>query len=101
MTISRWQCQKFLTMTTSLLSEKAKGKQRAVVPPSLATPIPPQDLTRDLIIRFSEGVPDLSVAVNQRDTVQDIKTAVRFCPSFAFLMPKLFSCARYEMRDQT
>jgi len=60
------------------LSEKAKGKQRAVDPQPIPEPpvthIP--DQTRDLVIRFSEGVPDLVVSVGQRDAVRDVKEKV-------------------------
>jgi hypothetical protein len=63
-----------------MLSEKAKGKQRAIESLSFpepgnsaATSVTPQPLTRDLVIRFTEGVPDLTVSVEERDTVKDVK----------------------------
>lgn len=63
-------------MATSL-SEKAKGKQRAVGPseveqgPSNADPV-----SRNLTIRFTEGGSDLIVHVGERDTVKDVKQKV-------------------------
>ncbi|KAG6857733.1 hypothetical protein H0H87_004149 [Tephrocybe sp. NHM501043] len=63
------------------LSEKAKGKQRAVEPPrSGDTPAQPDSLpeeSRDLVIRFTEGYPDLVVDVGQQDTVRDVKRKIR------------------------
>ena len=53
------------------LSEKAKGKQRAVDPEQPSTP-PSKDLT----IRFTEGIPDLTIRVSEKDTVKDVKTNV-------------------------
>ncbi|KAI0769097.1 DUF2407 ubiquitin-like domain-containing protein [Trametes elegans] len=58
-------------MSTSL-SEKAKGKQRAAEPPTPEVP-PPKDLT----IRFTEGIPDLTVQVAEKDTVKDVKKSIR------------------------
>ncbi|KAG0700610.1 DUF2407 C-terminal domain-containing protein [Suillus ampliporus] len=45
-----------------MLSEKAKGKQRAIDP--------------DLTIRFTEGVPDLNLTVRPKDTVRDVKANI-------------------------
>lgn len=63
-----------------MLSDKAKGKQRAVEllpsPPEVVVESP-LDLTRDLVIRFTEGIPDLVVAVDQQDAVRDVKRKVR------------------------
>ncbi|KAI0667705.1 hypothetical protein C8Q78DRAFT_1052170 [Trametes maxima] len=58
-------------MTTSL-SEKAKGKQRAVEQDPNAPP-PSKDLT----IRFTEGISDLTVQVAEKDSVKDIKDSIR------------------------
>ena len=58
------------TMST-ILSEKAKGKQRAVDPPPETPPL------KDLTIRFTEGIPDLMVQVAEKDTVKDVKRNVR------------------------
>ena len=55
------------------LSEKAKGKQRAVDPEQPSTP-PSKDLT----IRFTEGIPDLTIRVSETDTVKEVKTNVSF-----------------------
>jgi len=56
-----------------MLSEKAKGKQRAVEP--LAEPAP--NLSRDLVIRFTEGIPDLILKVSQQDAIRDVKNNIR------------------------
>jgi hypothetical protein len=61
-----------------MLSEKAQGKQRAVDPPvvrpsSEPTPLP----SRDLVIRFTDGTPDLTVVVTQHDTLRDVKNLIR------------------------
>ncbi|KAI0032788.1 hypothetical protein K488DRAFT_49163 [Vararia minispora EC-137] len=53
------------------LSDKAKGKQRAVEP----IPIPPS--TRPLVIRFNDGIPDLSLRLGQNDTLRQLKANIR------------------------
>ena len=54
-----------------VLSEKAKGKQRAV------DPEPNGSLdSRDLTIRFTEGLPDLALNVTDTDTVRLVKAKV-------------------------
>ena len=58
-----------------MLSEKAKGKQRAVDP--LVQQDTPQEEYKSLVIRFTEGVPDLTIRVGERDAVRDIKRNVR------------------------
>ncbi|KAH9891820.1 DUF2407 ubiquitin-like domain-containing protein [Cubamyces lactineus] len=62
-------------MSTSL-SEKARGKQRAAEPEldSASTSVPP---SKDLTIRFTEGIPDLTVQVAEKDTVKDVKHSIR------------------------
>ena len=68
----------------TMLSEKAKGKQRAIERPSTVTssqaPIIPVESikvpTRDLVVRFTDGLPDLVVPVNQQDAVRDVKQKV-------------------------
>ncbi|KZT09180.1 uncharacterized protein LAESUDRAFT_647550 [Laetiporus sulphureus 93-53] len=55
------------------LSEKAKGKQRAVEPQS-GNPEPPK---RDLVIRFTEGIPDLTLQIAEKDVVRDVKNKIR------------------------
>lgn len=57
------------------LSEKAKGKQRAV--PVEAPPAEGPPPSKDLTIRFTEGIPDLTVQVAEKDTVKDVKDSVR------------------------
>ncbi|KAJ7745488.1 DUF2407 ubiquitin-like domain-containing protein [Mycena maculata] len=60
------------------LSEKAKGKQRAIDAPAAGQPSGPAPLpSRDLVIRFTEGTPDLTVVVTQDDTLRDVKDMVR------------------------
>jgi len=58
-----------------MLSEKAKGKQRATEPPS--EPEPQPELSRDLVIRFTEGIPDLILKVSQKDAIRDVKNNIR------------------------
>ncbi|EMD40234.1 hypothetical protein CERSUDRAFT_112427 [Gelatoporia subvermispora B] len=53
------------------LSEKAQGKQRAVAPNSEAP------LAKDLTIRFTEGIPDLTLQVAEKDEVRDVKRNIR------------------------
>ncbi|KAI0632292.1 DUF2407 ubiquitin-like domain-containing protein [Trametes polyzona] len=55
------------------LSEKAKGKQRATEIPQVPDTPPSKDLT----IRFTEGIPDLTVQVAEKDTVKDVKRSIR------------------------
>ena len=59
-----------------MLSEKAKGKQRAVDPIIIKHDTPQEEL-KSLVIRFTEGVPDLTVHVGERDAVRAIKRTVR------------------------
>jgi len=64
-----------------MLSEKAKGKQREIDLPlgqsSTSTSAPLHD-SRDLTIRFTDGIPDLKLTVCLKDTVKDVKANVRF-----------------------
>lgn len=56
-----------------MLSEKAKGKQRAVDQeqgPSQESP------AKDLVIRFTEGLPDLTLQIAESDAVRDVKRKV-------------------------
>jgi len=57
------------------LSEKAKGKQRAVEPVEGAGP--PATAPREVRVRFTEGIPDLSVVVVEHETVKELKTKIR------------------------
>lgn len=64
--------------TTRMLSEKAKGKQRAIDSPVLSQSSEPAPLpSRDLVIRFTEGTPDLTVVVGEHDTLRDVKNMIR------------------------
>lgn len=60
----------------AMLSEKAKGKRRAVDPEINGTSS--QLDSRNLTIRFTEGVPDLVLHVMSTDTVRDVKAKVCF-----------------------
>ena len=61
---------------TTPLSAKAKGKQRAVEPiDELQVP----DNSRELTIRFTEGIPDLVLQVHPNDTIRDLKRIVSPC----------------------
>ncbi|KAF7985969.1 hypothetical protein HWV62_43932 [Athelia sp. TMB] len=65
-----------------MLSEKAKGKQRATdssVPsavPQSVTPSQPPSLA--LVIRFTEGIPDLTCNVLEKDSIRDIKGKIKY-----------------------
>ncbi|KAF7315227.1 Ubiquitin-like domain-containing protein [Mycena indigotica] len=54
-----------------MLSEKAKGKQRAIDPEPATGP------TREFVVRFTEGTSDLHVTVNEQDTLKTVKEQVR------------------------
>ena len=68
------------------LSAKAKGKQRAVDPiddeedlEAHASGLPgsyPEPSTRMLTIRFTEGIQDLTLTIDDSETVRDIKKQV-------------------------
>lgn len=53
------------------LSDKAKGKQRAVEPQ-----VVPEPSSRELMVRFTEGIPDLTISVAKTDSVRDVKNNV-------------------------
>ncbi|CAL1712203.1 unnamed protein product [Somion occarium] len=57
-----------------MLSEKAKGKQRAVDIGEEDVVVTP---SKSLVIRFTEGIPDLTIIVHEKDTVRDVKTNIR------------------------
>lgn len=61
--------------TMAGLSEKAKGKQRAVEPPEEPNPL---EQMRPLTIRFTNGLPDLTIILDARskDTVRKVKGKV-------------------------
>jgi len=56
------------------LSEKAKGKQRAV---DIHEAAAEAEAMRDLTIRFTEGIPDLVLQVGPQDAVRDVKTKIK------------------------
>ncbi|KAF5321492.1 hypothetical protein D9619_001507 [Psilocybe cf. subviscida] len=74
-----------------MLSEKAKGKQRAIDPllegasgggssashSSAQVPPPPPPTSRSLVVRFTEGAPDLTITVDKKDAVRDVKRNIR------------------------
>ncbi len=62
-----------------MLSEKAKGKQRAREPQldTTARPLAGTAGTKPLVIRFTEGIPDLTLEVRPNETVKDAKENVR------------------------
>lgn len=66
----------------TILSEKAKGKQRAVEPPNEHLPpveaTTPEELSRDLVIRFTEGISDLILKVSEKDAIRDVKNNVSY-----------------------
>jgi len=53
------------------LSDKAKGKQRADAP----VPLPPT--TRALVVRFTDGVPDLELRLGAADSMRELKHHIR------------------------
>ncbi|KAH7885475.1 DUF2407 ubiquitin-like domain-containing protein [Phlebopus sp. FC_14] len=55
-----------------MLSDKAKGKQRAIDPEPTNSP----SNSRELTIRFTEGIPDLVLHVTQTDIVRDVKANI-------------------------
>ncbi|KAF8549221.1 hypothetical protein OG21DRAFT_1500545 [Imleria badia] len=57
-----------------MLSEKAKGKQRAIDPEVDGEPS--QNDSRNLTIRFTEGIPDLVLFVTNTDAVRDVKAKI-------------------------
>jgi hypothetical protein len=73
-----------------VLSEKAKGKQRAVDPPTdvfqgqtSSSASQPPESSRDLVVRFTEGAQDLTISVEKDDTVRHVKRRIReFRPEF-------------------
>jgi hypothetical protein len=75
-------------MASLSLSEKVKGKQRAMEPldttlgagsssQSPPTPDDTEHLSQNLVVRFTDGLPDLTVTIEKEDTAQDVKRKVR------------------------
>ncbi|KAG8747240.1 hypothetical protein FRC10_001856 [Ceratobasidium sp. 414] len=56
-----------------MLSEKARGKQRATNDDDA----PEQELPRSITVRFTEREPDLLLAVSSQETIRDIKALIR------------------------
>ncbi|KIM45045.1 hypothetical protein M413DRAFT_327737 [Hebeloma cylindrosporum] len=52
-----------------MLSERAKGKQRATVDD--------EHSSRELVVRFTEGAPDLTISVNKAESVRNVKKRIR------------------------
>ncbi|KAG8935749.1 hypothetical protein FRC02_006558 [Tulasnella sp. 418] len=69
------------------LSEKAKGKRRAIesldenpedaVPSSSTPAVIDMSIPRAVIIRFTEGISDLLISVSKKETVREIKRKIR------------------------
>ncbi|KAI9464956.1 DUF2407 C-terminal domain-containing protein [Lactarius psammicola] len=59
-----------------MLSEKAKGKQRAD-PISEDVPGHGSSTPRELMVRFTEGVQDLVLRLTEHDSVHDVKVQIR------------------------
>ncbi|KAL0577745.1 Pumilio y domain member 6 [Marasmius crinis-equi] len=67
------------------LSEKAKGKQKALDPDPIAgpsTPTPSQQIQpnvpQTLVVRFTDDkIVDLEITVTEKDTVRDVKNTIR------------------------
>jgi len=59
---------------SDMLSEKAKGKQRAIDPELDGEPS--RTDSRNLTIRFTEGIPDLVLFVTSTDAVRDVKAKI-------------------------
>jgi hypothetical protein len=74
------------------LSEKAKGKQRAdtILDDVLDRGNPPPP--RELMVRFTDGVQDLTLHVSDHDLVRDVKAKVRPFP-FPSLPPSAQFCS--------
>ncbi|KAJ3999344.1 DUF2407 ubiquitin-like domain-containing protein [Lentinula boryana] len=64
-----------------MLSEKAKGKQKAADPLNSEVLSPkitasPTN-TRSFTVRFTEDAPDLQLSVNEQETIRDVKRSIR------------------------
>lgn len=57
-----------------MVSEKAKGKQRAI---DLNGETEAHVELKSLVIRFTEGIPDLTLHISESDAIRDIKREVR------------------------
>lgn len=65
---------RLLVLLSTMLSERAKGKQRATD----SAPLPQEDSSRarELTVRFTEGEPDLILQIAENETVRDVKANV-------------------------
>ena len=61
------------------LSEKAKGKQRAIEQPDPLDGRPSVSAQRTVTIRFADGTPDLQLVIEVEDTVRRVKQKVGIC----------------------
>jgi hypothetical protein len=61
-----------------MLTEKAKGKQRAIEPQGVepSSSVHPRKPTKWLKVRFTEGVADLDISILEHETVGEIKYKV-------------------------
>ncbi len=91
-----------------MLSEKAKGKRRAIdllVPAGAPEASTSHEVTvRHLVIRFTEGLPDLQLTIGKQDTVKDVKTIVRTPYTSIYLHPGMtmwqIRNARADLEDR-
>ncbi|KAJ3759444.1 DUF2407 ubiquitin-like domain-containing protein [Lentinula raphanica] len=64
-----------------MLSEKAKGKQKAVEPPldesSSSNAGAAGRTRRSFTVRFTEDAPDLQLSVDEQDTIREVKRLIR------------------------
>jgi hypothetical protein len=86
-----------------MLSEKAKGKQKALDIPLSEPSGSSAPNSRNLTIRFTEDIQDLDVIVKEKDTVRDVKKAVR--PEVVSQVPSSYSrkqirLERPELKDR-
>lgn len=83
------------------LSDKAKGKQRAQEQSSAESSLP---ISKELVFRFTEGIPDLQLNINATDSVKGVKQKVgaKLCRSLINLMHRAcHSFDYYGRRWQT
>jgi hypothetical protein len=59
------------------LSEKAKGKQKAVEADGDGEPLQSNFEAKEVVVRFTEGIPDVNFVLDPSYTVQEVKLLVR------------------------
>lgn len=92
-------CTATTQTTLPMLSEKAKGKQRAIDPERDGEPS--QADSRNLTIRFTEGIPDLFLYISSTDAVRDVKAKVRvLLDSAPGLIPSQIVAARAQLKER-